>query len=256
MTVRTAFDFPKTDPVSPAELEQRLRAIGEVRYHSLHPFHGLLNNGGLTRDQVRAWALNRYYYQAMIPVKDATVLSRMHDASLRRNWRQRIIDHDGEAEDQGGIQRWIALTDGLGLDRSYVQSTDGILPGTRFAVEAYIHFVRERSLLEAIASSLTEMFAPQTIATRVSGMLENYAFISEDILRYFDKRLTQAPRDADFALDYVKQHAVTAEQQTAVMEALVFKCNVLWTQLDCLHYAYVSPGWIPPGAYDPEDWPE
>jgi len=256
VTVRIAFDFPETVPVSPDELEQRLRAIGEVRYHSLHPFHDLLNTGGLNKDQVRAWALNRYYYQAMIPVKDATVLSRMLDPELRRNWRQRIIDHDGEADDQGGIRRWIALTDGLGLDRSYVESTKGILPGTRFAVEAYVHFVRERSLLEAIASSLTEMFAPQTIATRVSGMLENYTFISNDILRYFDKRLTQAPRDANFALDYVKQHAVTAEQQCTVMEALVFKCNVLWTQLDCLHYAYVSPGLIPPGAYDPKDWPE
>lgn len=256
MTVGSAFEYPETVPVSGAELEQRLRGIGEARYHHLHPFHELLNTGGLTKDQVRAWALNRYYYQAMIPVKDATVLSRMVDASLRRSWRQRIIDHDGEADDQGGIRRWLALTDGLGLDRAYVESTDGILPGTRFAVEAYIHFVREKTLLEAIASSLTEMFSPEIIATRVAGMLENYPFISQDILRYFDKRLSQAPRDANFALDYVKQHAVTAEQQAAVMRALVFKCQVLWTQLDCLHYAYVTPGSIPPGAYDPKDWPE
>ncbi len=256
MTATAAFDYPESAAVSPQELEARLRAIGDARYHHLHPFHDLLNAGSLDRNQVRAWALNRYYYQAMIPVKDATILSRMVDASLRRSWRQRIIDHDGEADDQGGIRRWIALTDGLGLDRAYVESTAGILPGTRFAVEAYVNFVRERTLLEAIASSLTEMFAPTIIAARVSGMLANYPFISKDTLRYFDKRLTQAPRDADFALDYVKQHAVTAEQQTAVMEALVFKCSVLWSQLDSLHYAYVSPGLIPPGAYDPKDWPE
>jgi pyrroloquinoline-quinone synthase/pyrroloquinoline quinone biosynthesis protein D len=250
------FEFPDTQAVPPNELEVRLRSIGDARYHHLHPFHELLNAGRLDRDQIRAWALNRYYYQAMIPVKDATILARMVDASLRRNWRQRIIDHDGETDDQGGIRRWIALTDGLGLDRAYVESTAGILPGTRFAVEAYVHFVRERPLLEAIASSLTEMFAPTIIAARVAGMLANYPFISKDTLRYFDKRLTQAPRDAGFALDYVKQHAVSAEQQTAVMEALIFKCNVLWSQLDSLHHAYVTPGLIPPGAYDPKDWPE
>ena len=256
MTALPTFEFPETQAISPDELEMQLRAIGAARYHHLHPFHELLNEGSLSRDQVRAWALNRYYYQAMIPVKDAAILSRMVDPELRRSWRQRIIDHDGEAEDQGGIRRWIALTDGLDLDRAYVESTAGILPGTRFSVEAYVHFVRERSLLEAIASSLTELFAPDIIAQRVSGMLANYDFISKDILKYFDKRLTQAPRDANFALDYVKQHATTAELQAAVMEALVFKCDVLWCQLDCLHYAYVSPGLIPPGAYDPKDWPQ
>lgn len=251
MNAPVKIDFPADEPVGPDELEGRLRGIGVARYHNLHPFHELLNRGGLTRDQMRAWALNRYYYQAMIPVKDATIMSRMFDADLRRNWRQRILDHDGDADDQGGIARWIALTDGLGLDRDYVESTDGVLPGTKFAVEAYVHFVRERSLLEAIASSLTEMFSPETIATRVSGMLANYDFVSKDVLRYFDKRLSQAPRDANFALDYVKTHARTAEEQAAAMKALVFKCNVLWTQLDCLHYSYVEPGLIPPGAYDP-----
>ena len=256
MSAVAEFSYPETEPRSPEELEESLRAIGAARYHHLHPFHELLNTGGLNKDQVRAWALNRYYYQAMIPVKDATVLARMTDASLRRSWRQRIIDHDGEAEDQGGIRRWIALTDGLGLDRAYVESLEGILPGTRFAVEAYVHFVAEKPLLEAIASSLTELFSPQIIATRVSGMLENYDFVGPDILRYFDKRLTQAPRDADFALDYVKEHAVTVEQQAAVMKALVFKCSVLWSQLDALYYAYVNPGFVPPGAFDPKDWPQ
>ena len=143
------------------------------------------------------------------------------------------------------------LTDGLGLPRSYVTSTKGILPGTRFAVEAYVHFVRERSLIEAIASSLTEMFSPTIISERVAGMLANYDFVSRDTLAYFDKRLSQAPRDANFALDYVKQHAATPALQRDVLDALRFKCDVLWSQLDALHFAYVEPGFLPPGAWRP-----
>jgi coenzyme PQQ biosynthesis protein C len=235
----------------PSDLEAELREIGARRYHNLHPFHRLLHGGKLGRDQVRAWALNRYYYQAMIPVKDATVLSRMHDAGLRRVWRQRIVDHDGEREGDGGIERWLKLTDGLGLPRAYVASTRGILPGTRFAVEAYVHFVRDRSLLEAIASSLTELFSPNIISERVAGMLASYDFISKETLAYFEKRLSQAPRDADFALDYVKEHATTPQTQQAVRAALTFKCDVLWSQLDALHFAYVEPGLCPPGAWRP-----
>lgn len=238
--------------LTPAELEERLRAIGKERYHHLHPFHHLLNQGTLTKAQVKAWALNRYYYQSMIPVKDATILSRMPDAVLRREWRQRILDHDGANDDEGGIRRWLALTDGLGLDRDYVLSTRGVLPATRFAVEAYVHFVRERSLLEAIASSLTELFSPMAIGARVSGMLANYEYITPEILAYFDKRPPQATRDSDFALAYVKAHARRPDQQQAVLDALSFKCDVLWAQLDALHHAYVTPATPPPGAYDPE----
>jgi pyrroloquinoline-quinone synthase/pyrroloquinoline quinone biosynthesis protein D len=234
-------------------LEADLRAIGARRYHNLHPFHRLLHGGKLDRDQVRAWALNRYYYQAMIPVKDATVLSRMQDAELRRIWRQRLVDHDGERPGDGGIERWLKLTDGLGLPRAYVTSLEGLLPGTRFAVEAYVHFVRDRSLLEAIASSLTELFSPKIISERVSGMLASYDFVSKDTLAYFDNRLSQAPRDADFALDYVKEHATTPEAQQAVRAALIFKCNVLWSQLDALYLAYVEPGFCPPGAWRPQE---
>lgn len=235
----------------PGELEAELREIGARRYHNLHPFHGLLHGGRLTRDQVRAWALNRYFYQATIPVKDATILARMDEPGLRRIWRQRIVDHDGESEGDGGIARWLKLTDGLGLPRAYVTSTRGILPATRFAVEAYVHFVRERSLLEAIASSLTELFSPGIISERVSGMLAGYDFIGPETLAYFDGRLAQAPRDADFALDYVKAHATTPERQEGVRAALVFKCDVLWAQLDALHHAYVEPGLPPPGAWMP-----
>jgi coenzyme PQQ biosynthesis protein C len=240
-----------TTLLSPEELEARLRAVGDARYHNKHPFHKLMNAGKLTKAQLKAWALNRYYYQAMIPVKDAVILSRMEQADLRRVWRQRILDHDGDSDDKGGIARWIALTDGLGLDRNFVTSGRGILPATRFAVDAYVNFVRVKPLLEAIASSLTEMFSPATIGERVSGMLAHYDFLDKKILAYFEKRLTQAPRDADFALDYVKQHAKTPEQQQAVQDALSFKCDVLWAQLDALHHAYVSPGLPPPGAYVP-----
>ena len=240
------------DVLSPDELEKQLRAIGASQYHNLHPFHKLLHGGKLNREQVQAWALNRFYYQAMIPIKDATILSRMEDPELRRIWRQRIVDHDGENAGDGGIERWLMLTEGLGFERGYVTSLQGLLPGTRFAVDAYVHFVREKPMLEAIASSLTELFSPNIISERVSGMLKNYDFISEKTLAYFGKRLTQAPRDADFALAYVKEHARTAKEQAAVCAALRFKCSVLWTQLDALQHAYVEDdAMIPPGAWQP-----
>lgn len=240
-----------TELLTPEDLEQALRQIGEERYHNRHPFHRLLHNGELDKGQVQAWSLNRYYYQASIPIKDATLLARLPTAELRREWRRRIEDHDGDGKSLGGIERWIKLAEGVGLDRSYVESLDGILPGTRFAVDAYVHFVRDRTVLEAIASSLTELFSPTIIAERVSGMLAHYDFITSDTLAYFTPRLTQAPQDSDFALAYVKTHADTAEKQQAVLAALRFKCDVLWAQLDALYLAYVAPGMIPPGAFVP-----
>jgi len=237
--------------LSPAELEAKLRQMGAERYHDRHPFHTLLHGGKLDRGQVQAWALNRYYYQSRIPLKDASLIARADDPALRREWRRRLADHDGDAPGSGGIARWLALTDGLGLDRDYVVSARGVLPATKFAVDAYVRFVREKSLLEAVASSLTELFAPKIIEKRVSGMLASYDFIDETTLAYFNARLTQAPRDADFALDYVKREARTPEQQQAVLGALLFKCDVLWAQLDAVHHAYVAPGHVPPGAFAP-----
>jgi pyrroloquinoline quinone biosynthesis protein D len=238
--------------LSPDRLAAELHQIGAERYHWNHPFHLAMKAGELSKAQLQAWALNRYFYQATIPIKDATILARMPDPSMRRAWRQRIIDHDGERDGEGGIERWLKLTEGLGLERDYVVSTAGLLPATRFAVEAYVHFVGERSLLEAIASSLTEMFSPKIIADRVSGMLANYDFVSHATLAYFEKRLSQAPRDADFALEYVKREARRPEEQQAVLDALRFKCDVLWVQLDALEHAYAVPGRIPPGAFRPE----
>jgi coenzyme PQQ biosynthesis protein C len=239
--------------MTPDELEAALRDIGAKRYHRLHPFHGLLHNGQCSKGQVQAWALNRYYYQAMIPVKDASLIARCDDSALRREWRSRLVDHDGASEGDGGIARWLKLTDGVGLDRDYVVSLAGLLPATKFAVEAYVHFVREKSLLEAVASSLTELFSPQIIGERVEGMLKNYSFVSADTLAYFSKRPPQAKRDAEFALDYVKRNAHTPEQQQQVLNALEFKCSVLWAMLDALHHAYVAPRHIPPGAFVPKD---
>jgi len=238
-------------PLPPEELNRRLRAVGEERYHVLHPFHRLLHDGKLDKGQVQAWALNRYYYQASIPRKDATLVARLPTTALRREWRRRLEDHDGSEGKPGGVERWLKLTDGLGLDRDYVASLAGLLPATRFAVDAYVAFVRDRTLLQAIASSLTEMFSPGIIAERVSGMLRNYDFVSEDTLAYFTPRLTQAPRDVEFALGYVLAEARTRAEQDAAIAALRFKCDLLWAQLDALHFAYVEPRLPPPGAFRP-----
>ena len=239
--------------LSADELETRLREIGATRYHRLHPFHKLLHTGKCTKGQVQAWALNRYYYQAMIPVKDASLIARCPDPEIRRAWRSRLVDHDGDRAGEGGIARWLKLTDGLQLDRDYVVSLQGLLPATRFAVDAYVHFVRERTLLAAIASSLTELFSPQIISERIEGMLDNYDFVTRETLAYFSQRPPQAERDSRFALDYVKVNARTAEAQQSVVQALGFKCDVLWAMLDALYHAYVAPGHIPPGAFVPQD---
>jgi coenzyme PQQ biosynthesis protein C len=240
-------------PLSPEQLEAALRDIGARRYHRLHPFHGLLHGGKCRKGQVQAWALNRYYYQAMIPIKDASLIARCEDSAVRREWRSRLVDHDGEREGDGGIARWLKLTDGLGLERDYVTSLRGLLPATQFAVDAYVRFVREKTLLEAIASSLTELFSPVIIGERMAGMLANYDFVTRETLAYFDKRPPQAKRDADFALDYVKRHADTPDKQQAVLDALEFKCSVLWAMLDALYFAYVAPKQVPPGAFVPDD---
>ena len=239
--------------LSPEELEAALRDIGARRYHRLHAFHHLLHGGKCSKGQVQAWALNRYYYQAMIPVKDASLIARCLDTDIRREWRRRLADHDGAQAGEGGIARWLKLTDGLGLDRDYVVSLDGLLPATRFAVDAYVHFVAEKTLLAAIASSLTELFSPVIIGERVEGMLKGYPFVTSETLAYFAKRPPQARQDSDFALAYVKEHARTPEQQQLVLKALEFKCGVLWSMLDALYLAYVDPKLPPPGVFVPKD---
>lgn len=240
-----------SEVLTPDALVESLHAIGAERYHDRHPYHRRMREGGCSKAEIQAWALNRYYYQSRIPVKDAIILSRMEDPALRRAWRQRILDHDGDAEGEGGIERWLRLAEGVGLARADVVATHGILPGTRFAVDTYLSLVRERSLLEAIASSLTELFSPRIIQDRVAGMLANYPFVTPDILAYFSARPDQARRDVDVALDYVRRHAVTAESQAAVQAALLTKCDILWAMLDALDHAYGEHGQVPPGAWRP-----
>jgi pyrroloquinoline-quinone synthase len=238
-------------PWSRAEFEERLRAIGVARYHDKHPFHIRLHAGDLNQGQVQAWVLNRFYYQKSIPLKDASLIGRADDIALRREWIGRLADHDGAAPGEGGIERWLVLAEGVGLDRDYVASCDGVLPATRFACEAYIRFVREKSLLEAVASSLTEMFAPTLHKTRIAALLEHYPFANDRTLAYFRTRLTQAPEDVAYGLAYVLDRADTAEKQAQCLAALSFKTDVLWAQLDALNHAYVTPGLIPPGAFVP-----
>lgn len=232
------------------EFEARLLAIGEVRYHDKHPFHRLLHGGQCTMTQVRAWVINRYYYQSRIPMKDAAFLSRCDDVQMRRAWRSRIEDHDGGLEEGGGIRRWLRLAEAVGLDPDYVASARGVLPATRFAVDAYIVFVRDKPMLEAVASSLTELFAPKIHVERIAGLLEHYAFADDKALSYFRQRLNEAPQDVQFGLNYVLDHADTLEKQDAAAAALSFKTDVLWSQLDALSSAYVAPGRIPPGGWD------
>jgi len=235
--------------MSPEALVEALREIGARRYHDKHPFQLRLQEGRCSRMEVQAWALNRYAYQAAIPRKDASLIARIEDPALRRAWRQRLVDHDGHGDGEGGIERWLKLCESLGFERADVITHKGVLPATRFAVGAYLDFVRERPLLEAVASSLTELFSPQIIKTRVSGMLAHYDFVTPESLSYFTQRPEQASRDVEHALDHVLRHARTEPGQQAVLAALEFKCDVLWAMLDALHHAYVEPRHIPPGAF-------
>lgn len=236
---------------APTDLEARLRAIGPERYHHRHPFHQLMHEGKLTRGHLQAWALNRYYYQSIIPIKDAIVLSRSDDAAFRRAWRKRILDHDGDGTRPGGIEKWILLAEATGLNRERVVSQRGILPGVYYAVNAYLDLVSKRSFLEAVASSLTELFSRDLIALRIDRLRQHYPWLSGG-LAYFDARLTQAPEDAEFALAWVIEHARTAAEQELALGALRAKCDILWAQLDAIYHAYVSPGWPPPGAFQPQ----
>jgi coenzyme PQQ biosynthesis protein C len=226
--------------------------IGEERYHHKHPFHLLMHEGKLTKGQLQAWALNRYYYQSRIPIKDAAILARTEDAAFRLAWRKRITDQDGDGTKPGGIEKWLRLVEATGLTRQQAIEGEGILPATRYAVQAYVDFVSTRTHLEAVASSLTEMFSKKLIALRVDRLRKHYPWLSSG-LEYFTGRMTQAPEDADFALTYVVKYAHTRAQQDAAHDALRAKCDILWAQLDALHHAYVTPAQPPPGTFVPRE---
>jgi len=248
MALRTVEPTAATSLLSFDELRAKLREVGEQRYHHQHPFHLMMHKGELNRGQLQAWALNRYYYQSRIPIKDAIILSRSEDVAFRKAWRKRVVDHDGDANSDGGIKRWLKLAEATGLDSDRVARGDEVLPATRFAVNEYLNLVRNRPLLEAVASSLTELFSRDLIALRMERMREHYPWLSGG-LDYFEARLYQAPEDADFAIHYVFENAHSRAEQEKVIQALRDKCDILWAQLDALYFAYVQPGWPPPGAF-------
>jgi len=216
----------------------RLRTVGAERYHDKHPFQVTMNAGALSPDQLRMWAANRYYYQKSIPSKDAAILSTLPTREMRRRWIKRITDHDGTLENGGGgFEMWIALTRAVGLDEADVRSERFVQPGTRFAVDGYVTFARTQPWLPAVASSLTELFAPALMTQRLAALLEKYPWIDPAGLAYFRARIDIAPRDAEYALDWVCEHARTEDAQTACVDALRFKCDVLWAVLDATQAA-------------------
>jgi pyrroloquinoline-quinone synthase len=216
---------------------EALRAQSQS-YHSLHPFHVMMNEGNLDRQQIRGWVANRFYYQENIPRKDAAILANCPDRQVRRRWIRRIHDHDGTAEEEGGIEAWLRLGEAVGLTRDELCDERHVVPGVRFAVDAYVTFARTRPWVEAVASSLTELFAPDLMSERLAAFERLYTWIDPSGLAYFRARLTQAPRDSEHALEVVMEHCRTPEQQARAVAALSFKNDVLWSMLDAIDRAY------------------
>jgi pyrroloquinoline-quinone synthase len=214
-----------------------LRAHSQ-QYHDSHPFHRAMNAGDLSRAQIQGWVANRFYYQENIPRKDAAILANCPDREVRRRWIRRITDHDGTAGQEGGIEAWLRLAEAVGLTRAEVADDRHVLPGVRFAVDAYVTFARTRPWVEAVASSLTELFAPDLMAERLAAFERWYPWIDRAGLAYFRSRLSQAPRDSEHALEVVMAHCRSLEQQDAALAALSFKCDVLWAMLDAIDGAY------------------
>jgi pyrroloquinoline-quinone synthase len=212
----------------------RLRAEGTARYHDLHPFNVRMHAGGLSREELVRWVENRFYYQTRIPIKDAIILSKSDDPAFRRMWLHRLVDHDGTREGEGGLAEWLALARAVGLDAGAVRSCARVLPGVRYACDAYVELVRTRSLLEAVASSLTEHFAPSIMRTRVAAWEQHYPWVDREALQYFRQRVPRAARDAEEAIAFVTERATTRAAQEACVRALVDKCRILWSMLDAI----------------------
>jgi pyrroloquinoline-quinone synthase len=232
----TATDTAATDSTAD-RFVSALQAHSQ-RYHDSHPFHRAMNAGTLNRAQIQGWVANRYCYQEAIPHKDAAILSNCPDRAVRRRWIRRITDHDGSGSDPGGIEAWLRLGEAVGLDREAVASQQQVVPGVRFAVDAYVTFARTRPWVEAVASSLTELFAPDLMAERLAAFERYYPWIDPAGLAYFRSRLIQAPRDSEHALEVVTEYCRTPEQQAAAVAALSFKCDVLWAIMDAIDGAY------------------
>ncbi len=213
---------------------ERLRSEGAGRYHHLHPFNVRMHAGELSKPDLERWVTNRYYYQTRIPIKDALIVSKSEDSAFRRAWIRRIGDHDGKNEGEGGLYEWLALARGLGLDESEVRSCRRVFPAVRSVCDAYVDLVRTRSLVEAVASSLTEHFAPDIMRARVEAWARHYPWVDRDALAYFRSRIPRASRDAEEALAFVVEHATTRAAQEACVRALVDKCKILWALLDAV----------------------
>jgi pyrroloquinoline-quinone synthase len=217
---------------------ERLRSVGNARYHHRHPFHIYMNTGRLTPDQVRGWVANRFYYQQSIPRKDAAIISNMPRRELRRLWLHRITDHDGVHEGEGGIEAWLKLAEASGLTREEVLDERFVLPGVRFAVDSYVNFARTRPWPIAVASSLTELFAPDLMKERLLAFEHYYSWVAPWGLQYFRSRILQARVDSDQGLELTLRACETRTLQEQAVRALSFKCDVLWGMLDAMMLAY------------------
>jgi pyrroloquinoline-quinone synthase len=215
----------------------KLQKVGASAYHDKHPFHLLMNSGQLGREALQLWVLNRFYYQVNIPVKDAAILSNCPLREVRRVWLHRIVDHDGVQDDEGGIGAWLRLGEACGLSRAAMLASKKVLPGVRFAVDAYVSFARSQPWPIAIASSLTELFAPDLMAERLEAFKRFYRWIDRRGLEYFKNRLTQAKKDSGEALRITIKYCNSREAQEAAVRALQFKCDLLWAMLDAIHLA-------------------
>lgn len=230
------------EPWRPEEFVEQLRQVGRQQYHDKHPFHRLMNEGRLNRDQIRLWVANRFYYQKNIPIKDAFLLARCPVREIRRRWIQRILDHDGTADDPGGIEKWLRLGAAAGLSRDELDNDGLLLPGVRFAVDAYVNFVATRPWIEGVASSLTELFAPPLMVERLAAFEKHYTWIDPAALDYFRSRPSLAARDSQHGMELVLNYCRSREDQERAVAALRFKCDLLGAQLDALYYHCVAPG--------------
>jgi pyrroloquinoline-quinone synthase len=229
--------FEMRSPKSREEFLEFLKDAERVNYHNTHPFHLRMHEGQLSKEEIQTWMLNRFYYQKSLPRKDAHILSKLPTREDRRRWLQRIIDHDGREGAEGGIESWLYLGESVGLDRQKMLDDDSILPAVRFAVDAYVNFCRNEHWLPAVASSLTELFAPKLMEQRIAYLEKHYKWIPADSFKYFRNRLNQAPRDVDHALELVLTHCTTVETQEMAVRALRFKCELLWAMLDAIEHA-------------------
>jgi len=220
--------------LAPHALLERLRAEGSTRYHDRHPSNLRMHAGELSKPALQRWVQNRFYYQTRIPIKDALILSKSDDPGFRRLWIHRLHDHDGTSEREGGLAEWLALARAVGLDETDVRSCRRVLPGVRYACDAYVDLVRSRSLVEAVASSLSEHFAPSIMRARVAAWEKHYPWVDQSALQYFRQRVPRATRDAEEAIDFVTRNAATRALQEACVQALVDKCAILWAILDCV----------------------